>query len=64
MDTLISECLVPSFSKETARPCLAEDFQEFRNTLTKNLKNLVSLLNSMVQKQNFCQENEKKIFLK
>lgn len=59
MDQALKECLVPSFSQETVRPCSEDDFQEFKKTLTNNLKNVVSFLDNLIQNKNFCKVDEK-----
>jgi hypothetical protein len=48
---ILTQSLVPHFSNEMVRPCIEEDFEDFRNTIIDNLNYIALLLDLIIQKK-------------
>ncbi|XP_011497068.1 PREDICTED: TELO2-interacting protein 2-like, partial [Ceratosolen solmsi marchali] len=48
---ILMRSLVPHFSNQIIRPCIEEDFQDFKNIITDNLHRIVLLLDFIIQNE-------------
>ncbi|XP_058804669.1 TELO2-interacting protein 2-like [Phymastichus coffea] len=49
---VIKQTIVPRFSGNSVRPCVEEDYKDYKNTLSSNLDNVMSLLSIILKNKN------------